>query len=178
MQRPRLVEAVSTSRFVVVEAPSGAGKSTLLAKVADAHAGPVINARLTGPTATRGQLNSRLLWSLRRHGLSDLVATLGRPDDVDPVDALLGWAAAHEEVLLLEADSLLLGHDDLRFRPEETRELLGDHVTARLDDTEIELITQRCDGWAAAVGLVGDDPVGESRYLARNPAVDVEGAAS
>lgn len=77
------------------------------------------------------------------------------------------WPAPHRLVLagrrlpepvrrsLVGTDSVLIGSDDLRFDPQETRELLGHAVTRVLDDADVARIAQRCEGWAAAVGLAG-----------------------
>lgn len=57
---------------------------------------------------------------------------------------------------LIGTDSVLIGPDDLRFRPDETHGLLGQAVTDVLDGTDVARITTRCEGWAAAVGLASD----------------------
>lgn len=201
VRRPRLVDLGSASRIVMVQAPSGAGKSTLLAQLAEEHDGPVLRATLSGVSASRGQLLSRLEASVRRRGLSDLSAALGRADEDELVDVLLRWSGPRGERFLLEVDDLhladeglvhyladlcdrlpsphrvvlagrriparleqglvevdsrLIGPEELRFRPEETRQVLGEAITGMLDETDIALITRQCEGWAAAVGLAGD----------------------
>lgn len=75
------------------------------------------------------------------------------------------WPAGHRLVLagrrlpgslpevLGHPGSLVVDGDDLRFRTEETRRLLGQEVTERLDRDDVAVLTDRCDGWAAALEL-------------------------
>lgn len=170
----------------------------MLAQLAAAHDGPVLEVGLTGASATRAQLVSRLERAIRRHGLSDLTTMFARPDPIDPHRTLLRWSDLHDERLLVQiddvhladddlvrfiadlgdrwpqphrlmlagrrlpepvrgcligSDRVLIGPDELRFRPDEVRELLGRSVAEELDDGDVALMTARCDGWAAAVGL-------------------------
>ena len=78
------------------------------------------------------------------------------------------WPAPHRLVLagrrlpeplttvVERSGARVIAATDLRFTDEETRELLGTWVADRLDDPEIALLTQRCDGWAAAVTLAAE----------------------
>ncbi len=55
---------------------------------------------------------------------------------------------------ILDRATTLVGPADLRFQAAEVRFLLGDELGAHLDDSEVALLTSRCDGWAAALVVV------------------------
>lgn len=90
-------------------------------------------------------------------------------DDLAGVIAHLidSWPAPHRLVLsgrrlpeiarqrLTGTDSIVIGPGELRFTPAETSELFGEAVTRLLDHTDLDRITQGCDGWAAAISLAG-----------------------
>ncbi len=103
--------------------------------------------------------NERLLVLLDDLHLADddLIRLLGQ--------LLPAWPAPHRLVLagrripeplrgqVVAQGGSILGPEDLRFRPQETAALLGDEVASHLDDTEIRLLTERSQGWAAALAL-------------------------
>jgi ATP/maltotriose-dependent transcriptional regulator MalT/DNA-binding SARP family transcriptional activator len=80
-------------------------------------------------------------------------------------DLVEGWPPGHRLILsgrrlpsalrssLTTAPHVTIGPTELRLGPDETRLLLADPVSARLDDGEVALLTDRCDGWAAAIAL-------------------------
>lgn len=97
----------------MVEAPSGAGKSTLLQQLADAHDGPVLHIPLPAASCSRDRFLGRVRAALRHLGLSDLVAAVGRDDDLDLVAVLEQWSARQDEQLVLQIDDLQRAEDDL-----------------------------------------------------------------
>lgn len=91
-------------------------------------------------------------------------------DDLAGVIAHLidSWPTPHRLVLsgrrlpevarqrLTGTDSVVIGPGELRFTPAEAGDLFGGAVTSHLDDTDLDRVTQGCDGWAAAISLAGD----------------------
>ncbi len=75
------------------------------------------------------------------------------------------WPAGHRLLLagrripdalrsaLAAATSTVIDAAALRFTPDEANDLLQDEVADLLDASELARLTERCDGWAAAVGL-------------------------
>lgn len=54
-----------------------------------------------------------------------------------------------------DPETVTLGPAELRFTATETATLLGEEVASRLGDVEVAALTERCDGWAAALELAG-----------------------
>lgn len=81
------------------------------------------------------------------------------------VDLIEGWPTTHRLILsgrrlpdalrtaLATVPHIAIGPRELRLIPDETRRSLAAPVSARLDDDEVALLTDRCDGWAAAIAL-------------------------
>jgi len=123
------------------------------------------------PSAGTEGLSLVLPWQEDETSLLVVVDDVHLCDD-DLVEVLTGmvgrWPAPHRLVLagrrlpgpltaiVERAGGHVIGPADLRFDPDETRRLLGTGVADQLDGTEIALLTQRCDGWAAAVTLAAE----------------------
>lgn len=138
------------------------------------------------PSADTDALALVLPWQDDETSLLVVVDDVHLGDD-DLVEALAGmatrWPVPHRLVLagrrlpgplttvVERAGGHVIGPADLRFDPDETRQLIGAEVAHRLDDTEIALLTQRCDGWAAAVTLAAERL---RRSLARSQAAFAE----